>query len=70
MPEASVVVVNLAIPLFAGTEPEIAVAPSKKTTVPVAALGAMVAVNVAGAPAFTLSSGAVMVIVDCAFATL
>ena len=64
MPETSVEVVNLAVPLLTGTAAETGVAPSKKTTVPVAVLGATVAVNVAGAPALKVSSGAARTMVD------
>ena len=70
VPETSDVVVNLAVPLFTVTNPEICVAPSKNTTVPVAEVGETVAVKVAGEPNFTLSSGAVSTKVVCAFSTL
>lgn len=70
VPEANAEVVNFATPLLTGTEPEIAVVPSKKMTVPVASCGAMVAVNVAGDPALTLSSGVVNVVVVLLFNTV
>lgn len=43
-------VVKLAAPPVSGTSPEIAIPPSKKTTVPVAELGATVAVKVRESP--------------------
>lgn len=70
MPETSDVVVNFAVPLFTATDPEICVAPSKNTMVPGAEMGEIVAVKVAGAPNFTLSSGAIRTKVVCAFSTL
>jgi hypothetical protein len=57
VPEVNVVVVNFATPLLTVTWLEICVDPSKNATLPVAAFGLMVAVNVAAAPVFTLSSG-------------
>src|ERR1700753_2676891 len=63
VPVARVEIMNRAVPLLTGTAPEMAVGPSRKVTVPVAAVGETVAVNVVGDPAFTLSSGAVSVVV-------
>lgn len=70
VPVARVEVVNRATPLLTETAPEMAVDPSKKVTVPVALAGVIVAVNVAGAPALTLSSGVDIAVVVCALTTL
>ena len=64
VPETSVEVVNLAVPLLTGIAAETGMVPSKNTTVPVAVLGDTVAVNVAGAPALKVSSAAATTIVD------
>jgi hypothetical protein len=70
VPDDNVEVVNFATPLFTGTEAEIAVVPSKNTTLPVAVFGVMVAVNVASAPALKLSSGAVIATLVEVFCTV
>ena len=49
-PTANVVVVKLAEPLLTATACEIWVSPSKKNTVPVAAWGVILAINVNGVP--------------------
>lgn len=50
LPAPSADVVKLAVPAFNGTLPEIAVEPSKKMTLPVAALGTTLAVKVITVP--------------------
>lgn len=50
VPPVSKAVLKLTVPLFRGRLPEIATAPSKKTTVPVAEAGATLAVNVNASP--------------------
>src|ERR1041384_7472062 len=55
VPDARLVV-NVATPLFTGTAPEIGVVPSRKTTVPVAAAGLIVATKVRGVPGLKLVS--------------
>lgn len=50
LPAANPAVVKLATPLLRGVLPEMAVPPSKKITVPVAEMGATLAVNVSAVP--------------------
>jgi hypothetical protein len=62
LPTVSAVVENVATPLTSVPVPSV-VAPSLKVTVPVAALGAMVAVNVMFVPNIELPEGAAVSVV-------